>query len=100
MSEETHSSFRQLNIGLDWDGTANTDLEFWGEFIQLAKKFGHKVHIVTFRKETLENIRECDLPGALTYCADCAPKDWHMRQKGIEIDVWIDNEPEKVRTGR
>lgn len=83
-----------MNLGLDYDGTYSADPEFWDSFVALAKAYGHKVYCVTARRETLENVQECDVPGVLTYFTSLAPKDWYMREKrGIVIDVWIDDDP-------
>jgi hypothetical protein len=87
-------------IGLDFDGTYSLDPPFWDSFIALAKACGHKVVCVTCREETLESVQECDVPGVLTYFTNRAPKDWYMREKGVEVDVWIDDFPESVTKGR
>jgi hypothetical protein len=93
--------YRQLTIAIDHDGTFTEDRFLWTEFIKLARSRGHKVMCVTCRKETLENVEECDVPGVLTYFTSGAPKDWYMRTvHGVEVDIWCDNEPQCVHSGR
>jgi hypothetical protein len=89
-----------FTIGIDFDDTYSRDPELWDAFIASAKARGHKVVCVTCRPETLENVQECDIPGVLTYCTSMSPKEWYMREKGIEVDVWIDDCPDCVKNGR
>lgn len=86
-------------LGLDFDGTFTEDPELWNQFITLAKSRGHRVFCVTCRRETEENIAECDVPGVLTYFTDRAPKDWFMREQGIVVDVWVDNDVKVILHG-
>lgn len=91
---------RKFTLAIDHDDTYTLDKPFWDEVIALAKSRGHKVYCVTCRKETFENTRECDVPGVLTYFTNMAPKDWCMKQRGITVDVWLDDCPDCVLHGR
>jgi hypothetical protein len=91
---------RHFTIGLDYDDTYSLDPAFWNHVIAFAKDCGHKVVCVTCRPETEESAADCDIPGVLTYFTNMAPKAWHMKEKGIEVDVWIDDHPDCVLNGR
>lgn len=87
-------------FGLDYDNTYTRDPVLWGEFIRLARSRGHKVHCVSCRFDNLENRQEMDVPGVLTYLTSMSPKDRFMRERGIAVDVWIDDVPGSVDHGR
>lgn len=91
---------RKMVLGLDYDDTYTCDPEFWNMVVSLAKSRGHKVHVVSCRFETMENRREMDVPGCLTYLTGMSPKRWFMEQQGIQITNWIDDVPESVTMGR
>jgi hypothetical protein len=100
MSDQVNDDHRQLTIAIDHDGTFTEDRFLWVEFIRLARSRGHKVMCVTCRKETLENVEECDVPGVLTYFTGGAPKAWWMQaMHGIDVNVWIDDQPQRVHSG-
>lgn len=92
-----------MNLALDFDDTYTKDPELWHEVIRLAELRGHRVYVVTCRRDTPENreiVRVPTLPPYRHYFTGLAPKRWYMQQQGIEIDVWIDDLPESVREGR
>jgi hypothetical protein len=91
---------RPFTLGLDYDDTYSLDPAFWNHVVAFAKLCGHKVVCVTCRPETQENYDACNIPGVLTYFTGMAPKDWYMREKGIEVDVWVDDSPDCVLHGR
>lgn len=35
-----------------------------------------------------------------TPAAKAASKRWHMEQRGITVDCWIDDSPETIKEGR
>lgn len=87
-------------IAIDYDGTYSADPALWDAFILSAKGRGHRVVCVTARRETEENVAECDVPGVLTYFTGLAAKDWYMREKRqMVVDVWVDNDPKAVVHG-
>lgn len=89
-----------LTIAIDYDDTYTADPTLWDAFIAHARERGHRVVCVTCRRETMDNVEECDVPGVLTYFTSMAPKRWHMEQQGIEVDIWIDDHPICVEQGR
>ena len=92
-----------MTIAIDYDGTYTADPALWCRFIAEAEAAGHRVYIVTCRRDTDENREEV--------CVECLPKyrhlftslaakQWYCQQRGISIDVWIDDEPETISRGR
>lgn len=89
-----------MNIAIDFDCTYTNDPELWDAFIVQARARGHCLWCVTCRHETEENAIACDVPGVLTIFTDGAPKQWFMREKRIEIAVWIDDDPRSILYGK
>lgn len=90
-------------IALDFDGTYTLAPELWDKFIELCSFRGHQVVMVTCRRDTDENRDECKielLPTFSHYFTGLSPKRWFMEQRGINVDVWIDDLPESVKEGR
>lgn len=84
-------------IALDYDDTYTADREFWLEFIQLAKKYGHEVVCVTLRFNNLENRQQVkgDIPVSAYFC-DHNYKRETLEKAGRRVDVWIDDSPECI----
>lgn len=80
-----------MTIALDFDGTFTADEAFWAAFVQLAQAHGHKVIGVTQRRNTEENREIVQMPVPV-YFTDLAPKWWAMEQRGVKVDVWIDDD--------
>lgn len=86
-----------MKIALDFDGTYTADPDFWHEFINEALVNGHHVWIVTARDEENDGINWSKVglkhaPCPVVFCDGC-PKRQITRELGIEIDVWIDDNP-------
>ena len=78
-------------IGLDYDGTYDRDPALWNHLIGLATSRGHSVVVVTQRYEH-EPIHLVDLDVPIFYTGR-ETKVAHMADLGIEVDVWIDDDP-------
>ena len=78
-------------IGLDFDGTYDRDPYLWNQLIELAVARGHSVVIVTMRHEhepvALVGI---DVP---VYYTGRQAKVPHLAGLGIDVHVWIDDDP-------
>lgn len=83
-----------MRIALDYDDTFTEDPTFWAEMVTLAKRRGHSVTFVTFRKEKHESYTNHDIEEDaqwlgidIVYC--------NLKQKAtqFEADVWIDDSP-------
>lgn len=84
-------------ISLDYDETYTRDPKAWDQFIQVMRRAGHKVYCVTMRSSDLHESLEVmhDLNGkvnAIFFTGRKAKKDF-MYSQGINVDVWIDDQP-------
>ena len=89
-------------IALDYDRTYTADPLLWDRFIDRAAVQGHVVHLVTCRRDTPENRREVQAFGIPPYrhhFTGLAAKRWFMEQKGIHVDIWIDDDPDSITKG-
>jgi hypothetical protein len=90
-------------IALDYDDTYSAAPELWDEFIDACERRGHDVICVSCRRDTDENREECKIAKLVHhahYFTALSPKRWFMEQRGIKVDVWIDDLPECVKEGR
>jgi len=90
-----------LNIAIDFDGTWNRDHDTFMTISEIFQDRGHRVFIVTNRKPRQKKfVEEVVLQGPiedhqLFFCG-LTPKRQFMKDQGITIDIWIDDEPESV----
>ncbi len=86
-----------MNIGLDFDDTITSNITLWNKIIDLFKSEGYKVYIVTIRLDNSLNddihefIRESNVDDV--FFTGGLQKESYCRSKGIEIDIWIDDQP-------
>jgi hypothetical protein len=86
-----------VKIALDFDGTYTEDPMFWSDMIESAKDFGHDVCIVTFRhpNQTHEYLRILEQWIPVHFTSGVSKRKF-MEERGIVIDVWIDDQPELI----
>lgn len=89
-----------MRIALDYDGTYTADPVLWDRFITDAKSRGHKITVVTCRRDTEENRQEVVVPGCLVLFTNLAAKKWAVEQRGLTIDVWVDDDPNCIANGK
>ncbi|MGZ8888080.1 MAG: hypothetical protein ACXW1D_00825 [Halobacteriota archaeon] len=89
-----------MNIGLDYDDTYTRDPIAWDTFIKLMCSRGHYVYIVTWRfeDETELNIDILNNETDGVYFTGRRAKEKFMYERGIRIDVWIDDNPRAITT--
>lgn len=85
-----------MKIGLDYDGTASLDHTFWKAFIYTARSAGHEVFLVTMRREDEPIDWNFQQHCGLVYYTSRKAKKPFMERQGIQIDVWIDDQPHWV----
>jgi hypothetical protein len=82
-----------VNIAIDWDNTFTRDPIGWQDFItHFVDRLGHSVWIVTSRSERTPIDRYVSGIEGVIYCDFAAKKDI-TDQRGIDIHVWIDDDP-------
>lgn len=86
-----------LTIAIDFDDTWTAHPEMWLEFAQAARRHGHHVFICTMRGACEENDEEIYGKGVpldmqIVYAYGLT-KVFACREKGIEVDIWIDDAP-------
>lgn len=91
-----------MNLSIDFDDTYTRDPEMWDLFIELAKHRGHTVYCVTAREPSKINRDEVyDSIGQRIGKDKCLftsarAKAQYAYEKGVRIDVWIDDLPSNV----
>lgn len=83
-------------FALDYDKTFTLNPEYWKQVMDLGQRNGIEHIIVTARRDTLDNraILERAIPDGveIVYC-DLKSKIDVCAQRGLKVDVWIDDDP-------
>ena len=96
---------KQLTIAIDYDDTFTACPEIWARFIQSVKKAKHRIIMVTARRYTDENIDlintqldhwDCQMQ---IVCTNLGPKMRACEERGIKVDIWIDDDFRSVIYG-
>ena len=83
-----------MNIALDYDETYTRDPLFWDGFCRNAKTHGHTVYCVTMRyREESGGMESIASVVHSVFFTGRKAKQKYMYDKGIRIDVWIDDSP-------
>lgn len=97
---------RKLRIAVDYDDTFTADPNLISNFIKEAKSAGHTVYMVTARRETEENCDQinadldhwcCQVPIIFT---SLESKLIACQRRGVQIDIWMDDDPRSLVNGR
>ena len=95
-----------MNISLDFDETYTRDPEMWDLFVALAQSRGHTVYCVTareplpkFKEEVYDTIGK-QIGERNCYFTDGSAKERFMFDRGILIDVWIDDSPKFINQSK
>lgn len=105
-----------ITIAIDYDGTFSLAPGLWARFIADANSCGCRVFVISCRKCECSPAMKCenhvDLKAAMPligedgvtsltfYLTNGAPKRWFMEQRGIKVDIWVDDEPMTIEYGR
>ena len=96
---------KSLTFGMDWDDTFTAEPELFSEFIRNAEKRGHRVVFITGRRRDYESemdVRITQIAYGLNQTviwAEMGSKLFAVEQRGINVDVWIDDDPRKLVHG-
>lgn len=84
-----------MNISLDYDNTYTTDPVMWDAIVNMMKRHGHKVYVVTMRtpEEGYEVTQYLgDKVEDIIFTSRKGKMDF-VQAKNISIDIWIDDMP-------
>jgi hypothetical protein len=86
-----------MKIALDYDDTYTQDPEFWLKFIDMVAEHGHEVILVTMRAPYERHKLDQTLLNKISaeFTNNKAKRPF-VEEKGIHIDVWIDDNPHYV----
>ncbi len=89
-----------FSIAVDYDGTYDLEPRLWNQMIAAFRIHGHKVYLVTARyPDEVDNyVLNALLYGRTDgiYYTSRKAKKQYMLDRGIEIDVWIDDKPKYI----
>lgn len=84
------------NIGIDYDGTFTDNPEAWSGVIRQLLIFGYSVYCVSARSDNPDTFSKLssEFPSGVTILLTShKPKKKFCEQLGINIDIWIENQP-------
>lgn len=88
-----------MTVAIDLDGTWTLQPTLWRLICaMIAAMPGCRVLMVTGRESlpTAERERHGVPTGMEVWCTNHLPKAAFMVQRGIQVDIWIDNEPHLI----
>jgi len=85
-------------VAIDYDATITLDPALWRDIIAHFRAHHWTPIIVTARRHTLENAKaiQNDVGFLPIIYTDMKPKRQYALDKGYSVDVWIDDQPEKI----
>lgn len=92
-------------IAIDFDGTLTEDPALWREFVFQARERGHRFVCITARRNTDENTQlindwmDENLIQMPLHFTNLASKVEYATKRGLNVDVWIDDDPERCAIG-
>jgi len=90
-----------MNIMIDYDNTYTADVDMWRKVLPIFQLAGHRVYLVTSRgmDTPIDLVNDfINLDITVVYCEYRAKKDVCLEQ-GIDISIWIDDDPYYITTG-
>lgn len=86
-----------MNISLDYDDTYTRDPDTWIRIIRTFQDAGHLVWCVTMRYESegADVLASIGQHAPVVFTGRKAKRDF-MYERGIRIDVWIDDRPDFI----
>lgn len=89
---------RPKTIAFDFDQTISDDPHLFTSVMGIFEHFGWHVIVVTYRlphvcPEDLDFLKE---KGYKVYFTGHKAKDEFMREEGIHVDIWVDDEPQTI----
>lgn len=90
-----------MTIGIDFDGTWTEDPALWRDFTLAAMRKGHRVVMVTARREWAPDMQRHGIPGTMQIIyTNHQLKEQAALKAGVRVDVWIDDTPGMIQDCR
>lgn len=96
---------KPTTFAIDFDNTIDRDPILWRAWVDLAILRGHKVYLVTSRRDTMENqdivyewLKDNNINLA-AFFTSLRSKIEYMEERRIKIDVWVDDSPMTLVNG-
>jgi hypothetical protein len=91
-----------MKFGIDFDCCYRADPEAVGELVDVLHKHGHECYLITKRSDedewAVEEVKKTvDGQMPLIFCGD-KYKDDVAQSYDLDIDVWLDDHPEFIRS--
>jgi hypothetical protein len=92
-------------IAIDFDETLTADAALWRMFLEGAAALGHRVVCVTARRDTEDNRAtlsewmESHGIELTTYFTGLGSKVEFMKSRGLDVKIWIEDDPRKCALG-
>lgn len=94
-----------LIIAIDFDDTFTADEHLWAAFIHSALKKSHTVYCVTSRRDSDNSLKEIKnrfsvhrIEIQVVFC-NLKSKLQTMEDRGIKVNIWIDDAPHALVHG-
>ena len=82
-----------MNISIDYDGTYTANPDMWDRVIELMQDYNCNVYCVTKRHRMF---RDKDIKPNVPIIHAVKSKLEATKATGIEIDIWIDDNPKSI----
>ena len=79
-------------VAIDYDRTYTRDPELFEIIIKLFKYAGHEPIIVTSRRES----EQVAVKSCFVYYTGYQAKDQWCKKNGLQVDIWIDDDPRYI----
>jgi hypothetical protein len=86
-------------VAFDFDETYNLDPNTWDKVIRALQTGGHKVVLATYRHPTLDYdplFERLAIMNVSIFCTDGKAKKQFLMDRGINVHVWIDDNPNSI----
>ena len=97
-----HKPVIGFRFALDYDNTYTLDPGFWDKVIEIGRQHGMEFYVVTARRDTAQNRAELESEGPRgipQIFTNLKSKIKTCADRGIKIDVWIDDDPASLVNG-
>jgi len=90
--------FKKKIVAVDFDQVISDNHQGWLQILYLLKQVGYEVIIVTYRspKKDAFELDFLSKAGYTIYFTNHVAKKDYLKEKGINVDIWVDDCPESI----